>query len=139
VLDPDPRVRTATLRALTESPARRAGAPIDEPLLTLALAAEVVGFAVLVEATGAADSANSAAAGAQPARATHDEGRDAIERIGLLLSLLYPARYPACLRAALPAENGRIEAAALEYLDNALDPPYRQLLVSCLERWNLAA
>ena len=61
--------------------------------------------------------------------------RDAIERIARLLYLISPDRYPACVGGSLGSDDPVTTAAALEYLDTTLPSPYRQMLISLLERW----
>jgi hypothetical protein len=130
VLDPDPGTRLQVLRALTRSLDRRAPAVCDDTLFSTALGAEIVGFAMLVESRPPCGQS----------WAEHRlEGLEAIERISRLLFLINPDRYPGCVLSALRSGNAAIEAAALEYLDTTLASPYRQLLMSLLDRWTLAA
>lgn len=128
ILDPDPRVRLATLRTLTHARSRRRKNPCDTASLAMALGAEIVGFAMVVER----------AAQATGPHEMQRDGREAIERIARLLFLSAPRRYPSCLFSALDAD-GHLDPAALDYLETNLDAAHRQLLVSSLERWNAVA
>jgi hypothetical protein len=130
VLDPDPAIRLHVLRTLMRSPDAGLAGGSMKALLTTALGAEIVGFAMLVE---------SPCPGADSDADHRLQGLETIERISRLLFLINPDRYPGCLLSALQCGNGATEAAALEYLDNTLASPHRQLLISFLDRWTLAA
>src|SRR6185295_16900020 len=95
-----------------------------------ALAAEIVGFSVLVEEVSAPGASF---------RVRSDDGIDAIERISRLLFLLSPERYPRCLASALRSGALSTGALAQAYLDTALASPHRQFLMSLLDRWARAA
>jgi hypothetical protein len=129
IRDPDPAVRLATLQALTRSPARRRGSRRDRAELHMILDAEIVALAVL------ADAAERGEAGAPTSTAR--EGGDTMARIARLLFLTAPDRYPTCLFGAVDGD-GRLEPAALDYLEAALDRARRRLLVSAIERWKRA-
>ncbi len=127
VLDRDPAVRLATLRALSRAALSRWRSRPADSRLVMVLDGEIVGLAVLADSIAHAPDGDR--------RARQGEGAEAIERIARLLFLTAPDRYPACLFSAVDAE-GHLEPAALEYLDAALDGPRRRLLVSTIERWN---
>jgi hypothetical protein len=130
VLDPDPATRLHVLRALTAEHPRRSGVRGSVKVLPTALAAEIVGFAVLVDIVSSPGTS----------WADHrDEGIDAIERISRLLFLLTPDRCPGCLVSALRSGDLSVEARAQAYLDTMLASPHRQVLMSLLDRWALAA
>lgn len=93
------------------------------------LDAEIVALAVL------ADAAERGEAGAPTSTAR--EGGDTMARIARLLFLTAPDRYPTCLFGAVDGD-GRLEPAALDYLEAALDRARRRLLVSAIERWKRA-
>jgi hypothetical protein len=126
VLDHDPAVRLATLRALTGAVSRRRSRRAESRLATV-LDGEIVGLAVLADSMAQASDVDR--------RTRRDEGAETIERIARLLFLTSQDRYPACLFSAVDAD-GHLDPAALEYLDAALDGPRRRLLVSTIERWN---
>jgi ATP:ADP antiporter, AAA family len=129
LLEVDSGVRLRTLRALTRARARRQQGRCDKKSLETALAAEIVGLAVLVETLSGSDA---------PSANEHDAAADAIERIARLLFLLSPDRYPDFIGSALRSGEPAQAAGALEYLDITLSAPHRQILVSLLERWPLA-
>ncbi|MEO8680643.1 MAG: Npt1/Npt2 family nucleotide transporter [Vicinamibacterales bacterium] len=122
LLDPDPANRLEVLRTLTRAPGGAARSSFSDASLRTALAAEIVGFVVLVET--ALDQRQAC--------------RDAIERISRLLFLLSPDEYPRCVVDALDAGGAAFEAAALEYLDTTLAEPHREILVPRIERWAVA-
>jgi hypothetical protein len=130
LLDPDPAIRLQVLASLSR---RRDRLPLrrrKEKLLVTALAAEILGFAVLVETTS------------RRRGSTADERREAleaIERVSKLFSLLAPNRYPSCVWSALRANDTATRAVALEYLDITLTSPHRPLLMPALDRWALTA
>ena len=130
VLDPDPATRLRCLRGLTAERPRQPCTRGSGEVFTTALAAEIIGFAVLV------DGLSSPGASWSNRR---DEGSDAIERISRLLCLLTPDRYPGCLASALRSGDLSVEARAEAYLDTTLASPHRQVLIPLLDRWALAA
>ena len=130
VLDPDPATRLRVLRELTADRGRRSRVSGADKVLATALAAEIVGFAVLVEDVSSPGSSWGD---------RRDEGVDAIERISRLLFLVSPDRYPDCLASALLSGDLSSEARAQAYLDTTLASPHRQFLMSLLDRWATAA
>jgi AAA family ATP:ADP antiporter len=125
ILSADSTVRLHSLRSLCRKRALRPDAGVDEKRLAIALAAEIVGLAVLVETTVGCGTCSP-----DDRRAA----QDAIERIARLLYLISPARYPDSVRAALRSGDLFATVAVLEYLDNTLPGPHRPLLISLLER-----
>lgn len=129
IMNGDPAKRLDALHSLARARAHRPQMRVDKKLLTTALAAEIVGFAVLVETcAGSGGSSND----------DRYAGRDALERIATLLFLISPDRYPDCIRWALRSGDPVNMAAVVEYLDVTLPAPHRELLISLLERWPAA-
>src|SRR5262249_22100436 len=96
--------------------------------LETALAVEIIGFAVLLEAEP----------GFEGFPTRRPEADEALERIVRLLHLTAPERYPMSVLEGVRSGDRRLAAAAIEYLDVTLPSPYRQFLVPLLERWSAA-
>ncbi len=129
LLDPNPAIRLQVLASLSRRRDHRPLRRHKEKLLLTALAAEIVGFAVLIETASRRHGSTAD---------ERRETREAIERVSKLLSLLAPNRYPSCVWSALRADDTATRAVALEYLDITLTSPHRQLLIPALDRWALA-
>jgi AAA family ATP:ADP antiporter len=126
VLGPDPARRLRALRMLAGTDLRKLRRRRAVTILTTAVGAEIVGFAVLVEAASSSPSAWTTC---------RKEGVDAIERIARLLLLLSPDSYPECLAPALCSGDVKAQARAQAYLDTTLPSPHRELLMQLLDRW----
>ena len=120
----DPAARLDTLRSLTTARERRPNLVLDQQLLATALAAEIVGAALLIDTWSRFEDR----LGSQAQIAA------AVERIARLLHLVSPDRYPESIRCALSSGTAKTTAAVLEYLDSTLPSPHRELLVGLLEQ-----
>jgi AAA family ATP:ADP antiporter len=123
LFEPDPAARLETLRLLTAHQDRHPHASAEAGLLLTALAAEIVGLYRLLETS----------VQTRPDGSATQEYDQSLERICRLLKLVSPEHDPVSAFRGLQSGDARLQANALEYLENILKPGYRALLVSLLE------
>jgi AAA family ATP:ADP antiporter len=132
LLDADPALRSQVMAALNKICGSRPQTPMDTQLVETVLAAEIMGHYGSYKFLGRLGSAlegDEAAASALKESMARD-----VERIFLLLKLLYPAHDLRRAYRALQSHDAAVRDNAVEFLDNVLNPSLRRMLVPLFDR-----
>jgi ATP:ADP antiporter, AAA family len=131
LLDPDTTLRFRIIGALNKFQDLHPTWPLDSQLLETVLAAEITGHYRSYQLVGSLDYEG---ADAEPiAQALRDSMNQEVERIFRLTKLLFPALDMHSAYVGLQSTNRVIHDNSLEFLDSALKPEIRALLVPLLD------